>query len=162
MGEQKKSELLDVSYLAYFPYDYSCGRIGSFFFRALRDEKKIYGRKCSRCGKVYIPPRPVCGPCFARTDEWVEVGPQGTLECFTVVYFTFLDPITGKKRPVPYGYGLIRLDGAHSRIQHFLSENDPKRLYVGMRVEAEFNELREGKLSDIKWFKPIDKKGAQS
>ena len=69
-------ELLELGSLANFPYDYSCGKIGSFFFKALRDEQKIFGRKCGKCGKVYIPPRPVCGPCFAPTTEWVEVGPR--------------------------------------------------------------------------------------
>jgi hypothetical protein len=153
--EDKKIELLEIMCPANYPYNYSAGKLLSFFFRALRDEKKIYGRKCSRCGKVYIPPRPACGPCFAPTNEWVEVGPEGILECFTVVYFSFLDPMTGKKRPVPYGYGLIKLDNASTRIQHFLSESDPKKLKVGMRVTAVFNEEREGKLSDIKWFKPV-------
>jgi len=152
----QEPKLLEVGFQANYPYNYSAGRLLSFFFRELRDEKKIYGRKCSKCGKVYIPPRPVCGPCFAKTNEWVEVGPQGTLECFTVVYFTFLDPMTGKKRPVPYGYGLVKLDRADTRIQHFLSENDPKKLRVGMRVEAVFNEEREGKLSDIKFFRPVE------
>jgi uncharacterized protein len=157
MGEEKTGiELLDLAAPAKFPYDYSCGKVGSFFFKALRDEKKIYGRKCAKCGKVYIPPRPVCGPCYAPTKEWVEVGPQGTLECFTVVHFSFLDPLTGKKRPVPYGYGLIRLDHADSRIQHFLSVNEEAKLKVGMRMEAVFNDDREGKLSDIKWFKPVE------
>jgi len=158
MTEQTKPEigLLEISSPANFPYNYSCGRVGSFFFKALRDEKKFYGRKCPQCGKVYIPPRPVCGPCFAPTNEWVEVGPQGVLECFTVVSFSFLDPMTGKKRPVPYGYGLIKLDRADSRIQHFLSVNEASQLRVGMRMEAVFNEVREGKLSDIKWFKPVE------
>jgi len=147
---------LDVSSPARYPYHYSCGRLGSFFFKALRDEQKIYGRKCSKCGHVYIPPRPVCGPCFALTSEWVEIGPQGVLECYTVVYFTFLDPMTGKKRPVPYGYGLIKLDGADSRLQHFLSESDRQKLRPGMRVEAVFQEKREGALTDIKWFRPVE------
>ena len=154
--EGKEMEFLDVGSPANYPYHYSCGRIGSFFFKALMDEKKIYGRKCAKCGHVYIPPRPVCGPCYAPTTEWVEIGPQGTLECFTVVYFSFLDPMTGKKRPVPYGYGLIKLDGASSRMQHFLSENDPKKLKHGMRMEAVFEGKREGRLSDIKWFKPVE------
>jgi hypothetical protein len=147
-------KLLDITAQANFPYYYSAGKMMSFFFTALRDDKKIYGRKCSKCGQVYVPPRPACGPCFAPTNEWVEVGPQGTLECFTVVYFTFLDPMTGQKRPVPYGYGLIKLDHASTRIQHFLSLNDPKLLKAGMRMEPVFLEKREGKLSDIKWFRP--------
>ena len=64
--------------------------------------------------------------------------------------------MTGKKRPVPYGYGLIKLDHADSRMQHFLSVSEADKLRVGMRMEAVFNDDREGKLSDIKWFKPVE------
>jgi len=149
------SKLLDVTVETKYPYRYSCGEIGSYFFKRLRDEKRIFGRKCPKCGKVYIPPRPVCGPCWSPTSEWVEVGPAGTLEAFTVVYFTFIDPMTGKARPVPYGYGLVKLDGCDSRLQHFLSESDPKKLKVGLRLVPEFEEERKGRLSDIKWFRPL-------
>jgi len=149
-------ELLDILVDAKFPYRYSMGAIPSYFFRMIRDEKKIMGRKCPQCGVVYIPPRPVCGPCFEPTTEWVEVGPRGTLVAFTVVYFTFLDPMTGKRRPVPYGYGIVKLDGTDRRLQHFLSESDPKKLKVGMRMEAVFAEDRKGNLADIVHFKPVE------
>ena len=149
-------KLLDVTVQTRYPYRYSCGTIASEFFRALRDDRRILGRKCPTCGRVYIPPRPVCGPCWSATTEWVEIGPRGVLECFTVVTFTFLDPMTGKTRPVPYGYGMIRLDGSQARFQHFLEENDPRKLKVGLRVEAVFNEERRGTLSDIKHFRIVE------
>ncbi|MFO8057343.1 MAG: Zn-ribbon domain-containing OB-fold protein [bacterium] len=149
-------ELLDVKIDSRFPYSYSMGTIPSFFFRMLRDEKRIFGRRCPSCGKVYIPPRPVCGPCFKPTSEWVEVGPAGTLVAYTVVYFSFLDPMTGKKRPVPYGYGMVKLDKADSRLQHFISESDPAKLRVGMRVTAVFAEERFGNFSDLVHFRPME------
>jgi len=148
--------LLDVTVNTRYPYRYSCGTIASEFFAALRDEKKILGRKCPACGRVYIPPRPVCGPCWSPTTEWVEIGPQGVLECFTVVTFTFLDPMTGRTRPVPYGYGMIRLDGSQARFQHFLEESDPGKLRVGLRLEAVFAPERKGSLSDIQHFRIVE------
>ena len=151
-----KPELIDVPIQSNFPYRYSMGTIPSFFFRMIRDEKRIFGRKCPKCNTVYVPPRPVCGPCFEATSEWVEVGPLGTLAGFTVVYFTFLDPMTGTRRPIPYGYGLVRLDGTDRRLQHFLSESDPKKLRLGMRMEPVFAEERLGRLSDIIHFKPVE------
>lgn len=151
-----QEELLNVISETRYPYKYSCGTIASEFFIALRDKKKILGRKCSKCGKVLLPPRPVCGICWAPTTEWVEIGPKGTLEGFTVVCFTFIDPITGKQRPVPYGYGMVKLDGSDSRMQHFLKESDPKKLRVGLRVEAIFADERTGSLSDIKHFATIN------
>jgi len=149
-------ELLDVKVEVKFPYRYALGGVYGPFARALRDEGRIMGRRCPGCGKVYLPPRPVCGPCFRETDEWVEVGPEGTLETFTVVYFAFLDPMTGKKRPAPYGYGMVRLDGAGSRFQHFLSVSDYDKLQVGMRMRPVFAEERTGRLSDIIWFEPVE------
>jgi len=153
MSEQ---ELLDVKIESRFPYRYSMGTIPSYFFRMIRDEKKIMGKKCPSCGVVYVPPRPVCGPCFTETAEWVEVGPRGTLVAYTVVYFTFLDPMTGARRPVPYGYGIIRLDGTDRRLQHFLWESDPEKLELGMRVEAVFADERKGSLADIIHFRPVE------
>jgi hypothetical protein len=144
--------LLDITVQKSYPYRYSTGQLGTFFFRELRDHGKIYGRHCPGCGAVYVPPRPVCGPCWKATDRWVEVGPEGVIEAFTVVHFSFLDPMTGKPRPVPYGYGFIRLDGATSRIQHFLNETDQTRLRIGLRVRAKLKEERVGKLTDIEYF----------
>ncbi len=149
-------ELINVKHETRFPYSYSMGAIPGFFFRMIRDEKKIMGKKCPKCGTVYVPPRPVCGPCFIETGEWVEVGPRGTLVAYTVVYFSFLDPMTGRRRPVPYGYGIVRLDGTDRRLQHFLSESDPEKLELGMRVEPVFAEERTGSLADITHFRPVE------
>jgi uncharacterized OB-fold protein len=149
---QDPETLLEIPVFKVYPYRYSTGRLGTYFFRELRENRRIHGRQCPGCGAVYVPPRPVCGPCWTETDRWVEVGPEGTLEAFTVVYFSFLDPMTGKARPVPYGYGMIRLDGATSRMQHFLQETDLKRLFLGQRVRARFREERVGKLTDIEHF----------
>jgi uncharacterized protein len=149
-----EQELLDVTVESKFPYRYATGMM-SYFFQMIRDQKRIFGRKCPSCGKVYIPPRAVCGPCFTPTSEWVQVGPGGVLCAFTVVYFTFLDPMTGKRRPVPYGYGMVQLDGCSSRFQHFLSESDPAKLKVGMRMEPVFADERVGNLGDIVHFQPV-------
>ena len=72
-----------------------------------------------------------------------------------MVYFAFIDPETGKERPVPYGYGRIKLDGADSEFLHFLEESDIEKLKVGMRVEAVFEEKRTGSFRDIKYFKIV-------
>jgi len=76
-----------ISYHAVLPFRYSAGRAASRFFAELRDHKRIMATRCSKCGKAYVPPRPVCGECFMPLEEWVEVGPGGTLVGFTVVYF---------------------------------------------------------------------------
>ena len=137
------------------PFQWSAGRYGSKFLTTLRDQKKILAVKCSSCGRVYVPPRRVCGKCFAEMTEWVEVGPQGTLTAFTVLMFSFVDPETGEERPVPYGYGYIRFDGADNSFPHFLDETDYRKIKIGARVEPVFEEKRRGHLLDIKHFRLI-------
>ena len=112
---------LRLEYLANFEYDYAAGRYASRFMAAVRDEAKLFGTRCSDCRRVLVPPRPVCGICAARTDEWVEVGPRGTVAGFTVVEIPFIDPMTGVERPIPYGFAFVKLDGADTNIYHFLN-----------------------------------------
>jgi uncharacterized OB-fold protein len=39
------------------PYNYFAGRVGSTWLVALRDERKIYGVRHPKTGKVFVPPR---------------------------------------------------------------------------------------------------------
>ena len=151
----EKKEPRKISYPARLDYRYAAGKEGRYFFENLKDNKKFMATRCPKCGKSYIPPRPVCGECFAHTDQWVEVGPRGTLTGWTVVYLPFLDPQTGKYREVPYGYGFVQLDGTETKIQHFLEESDPSKLKYGARVEPVFKEKRVGSLADIEFFRIV-------
>ncbi len=134
------------------PFHYAAGVYGSVFINELRDNKRLMGIKCPKCDKVYVPPRRVCPPCFAEMTELVEVGSEGTLYSFTVVSFGFLDPATGKEKPVPYTYAVVELDGSDGRFLHFLDETDPAKIKIGARVKAVFEEERHGGLLDIKHF----------
>lgn len=149
-----EKELLNINADVNLPYSWAAGKHFSRFLVAVRDEKKFIGNKCPKCGKVYVPPRVVCGPCFARPDEWVELGTEGTLIGYSVVNYPFIDPETGKNRPVPYTYGYIKLDGCAVSISHFVNEHDPDKLSPGMRVCAVFKEdgKRVGNMMDILYF----------
>ncbi len=74
------------------PFNWSVGRHGSKFLTELRDHKKILGIKCPSCGKVYVPPRRVCGRCFVEMSEFVELPPRGTLTAFSVSHVLFRGP----------------------------------------------------------------------
>lgn len=151
-----KAELLKISSgEAEIPYNWHCGPYWSRFFLGLRDDKKIYGTKCPSCGRVYVPPREVCGPCFAKMEEWVEVGPEGIIGGFTVVKHPYIDPNTGKPVKVPCTDVYVRLDGADTSLLHWLDETDESKIAVGMRVKPVFREQRKGSIHDIVHFKLI-------
>jgi len=137
------------------PFQWSCGKYTSKFLTELRDHARIVGIRCPQCRRVLVPPRNVCGECFVPLDEIVELSGKGTVVTFTVLSFGFVDPDTGKQRPVPYTWAFIKLDGADNTFIHYVEETDLAKLRVGMRVQAVFEEQRRGHLLDIKHFAAI-------
>ena len=160
MAEERKKLIKLESGEAEQPFKWSAGSYGSKFLTELRDNKKFVGVKCPSCGKVYVPPRRVCGPCFEELTELVPVSDEGEIITYTVVSFGFVDPSTGEQKPVPYGYAVVKLDGADTYLMHFVDETDPEKIKIGDRVKAVFEEdgKRIGSLLDIKHFALMDRK----
>jgi hypothetical protein len=152
--EEKRMYLAIESGEAEQPFRWSAGAYGSRFLTEIRDEGRFIGIKCPKCGKVYVPIRRVCGPCYEEMTELVPVSDEGTLITFSVVSFGFVDPSTGQQKPVPYGYAVIQLDGADSYLIHYIDETDPEKMKAGDRVKAVFVDKSErtGSLQDIRHF----------
>ncbi len=112
--------------------------------------------KCPKCGKVFVHPRRVCGECYVEMKEFVEVGPGGVIGTFTILRYAFIDPETGEQKPVPYGYGFIKLDGADTYLQHYIDLQDEKKVKIGARVEPVFAQEKKGTIKDILYFKVVD------
>lgn len=152
----EKEQLVIESGDAIQPFDYAVGLHGSKFFKEIKENKKFMAIKCPECGKVYIPPRGVCGKCFVEMKDWVEVGPGGEIGSFTILRYAFIDPETGEQKPVPYGYGFIKLDGADTLFQHYIDLEDETKVKIGARVEAVFSENRKGSIRDIDYFRVVE------
>lgn len=137
-------------------YRFAAGATATRFFTAMREEGKILATRDAE-GNVMVPPRPVCGLSGLEMNEWVEVGPEGVLAGCTIVYVPFIDPMTGVQRPVPYGFGLVRFDGADTSIYHLVNATEPDEIGVGRRVRPVFKprEERIGSLADIEHFEVI-------
>ncbi len=132
-------------------YKYSMGGQSKFFLE-LMNNKKILGTKCTKCGKVWMPPRINCSDCYVPA-EWVEVKHTGTIEVSTIVWFTTSAFI----KNIPYGTAYVKLDGASTALlQGIFSENlVPSKIKKGKRVKAVFQKEREGKMTDF-FFVPED------
>jgi len=129
---------------------YTAGVAGDRFLRLLKEKGRFFGTRCSECDEVYVPASLYCQRCFARLDEWVEVGDSGTLESWTLVYVG----LDGKPLPAPKAVGLIRLDGATTAFVHYLELKDGDELEVGIRVKAVLKPAgkRQGAITDIRHF----------
>ncbi len=133
------------------PYTWWAGEWGSRFFTELRDNKKIMGTKCPTCSQVFVPPKKNCGQCFSLCDEWVEVGPRGTLVSYTVVNYTeSIHPV-----PAPFANGIIRLEGTENGIPHLIGGIELEQMQTGCQVEPVFKDERKGSILDIQHFQPI-------
>lgn len=133
-------------------YNHALGEVVSQFYTVLRDEGKIMGRRCPVCERVLLPPRPFCDRDFADTTEWVEIGHEGRVEAFTVVFQTF------RGLPeAPYCIAYVLLDGADTAVVNYIRgidwtpENVPQNIGIGDRVKVIFTEEREGRMTDF-WF----------
>ncbi len=90
MVEERKELIKLESGEAEQPFRWSAGVYGSRFLAELRDNKRFVGVRCPSCGKVYVPPRNVCGPCFVELTELVPVSDEGEIITYTVVSFATL------------------------------------------------------------------------
>jgi uncharacterized OB-fold protein len=133
------------------PYSWWAGDTASRFFISLRDDKKIIGKKCTRCDRVYVPPRKVCPLCFKENPEWVDVSDEGVVQSFTIAR----RQLASLPKQAPVMFGLVKLDGADTALLHFLNEVDPKDIRIGMRVKAKFADDRTAGIRDIAYFRPV-------
>lgn len=132
---------------------YTPGVAGEAFFTALRDRGTFVASRCPECGITYCPPRLFCERCFEGPLEAdVEVGPEGTVESFSVGY----TGLEGKPLEEPVTVGLIRLDGADTVLVHFLVDSD--HLMIGQRVGPVLlpKGKRTGSILDLRGFALAD------
>ncbi|MFW9949467.1 MAG: Zn-ribbon domain-containing OB-fold protein [Candidatus Thorarchaeota archaeon] len=133
------------------PYKHTAGAYVERFITEIGKNNKIYGVKCKKCNKIYVPPKMICFKCFEKMEEWVEIGSEGTVKGFTVV--THSTPVMPLEPP--FAYAIINLDGADTDFVHIIKESDPEKLKIGMRVRAVFKEKPRKRILDIEYFEAI-------
>lgn len=136
-----------------FTYNYRVGPYMERFIKGL-GEKKILGVKCPECKKVVVPPRKVCGVCNKILDEWVEVGPEGTVENYTVGHVKLNKGLVEQADP-PVLLALVKLDGASSLLPAKIEGIDSGELKNGLKVKAIFKDQPEDSLDDLDHFEPV-------
>ena len=110
-----------------------------------------------------MPPRIVCATCYSKVPEfpegWFSLSGKGTLLDWERVIYPQMDPETGEIRLEPYLHGVFILDEGVN-LAHYLGPEDldEKKLREGMKVEMVMKapEDREGKLTDIKYFRIME------
>src|SRR5262249_11082397 len=107
MNEPPKEPIRYIQTNLHLPHDYVAGDYKARHPRALKD-KKIIGSKCSKTGKVFVPPLMAAPQSFAPCEEFVEVSDRGVVTTFCVVNI----PVIGRTLELPYAVASVALDGA--------------------------------------------------
>ena len=102
------------------------------FYKFMQQGKLMAG-KCLKCGKIHLPPRPLCDNCFSQEFKWVEAPGKGKLLTYTVIYIA----PTQFQALAPYAVGIIELDNG-LRIPGMIQGAPQDQLKVGMAVTIDF------------------------
>lgn len=153
---EKPEELIVRKCNISIPMRYATGPVMGRFLEALKD-RRILANVCPQCGRKQIPPREVCAPCRCRVNDFVEVGPVGTLVYVETVYYASPDPLTGKTRETPYGDVRVLLDGCTGRetFWHLLKKDDLNNVERGDRLRPVWSDHRTGSIEDIVYFEKV-------
>jgi uncharacterized OB-fold protein len=145
------TELITIPGRWEFDYTYFAGEAASRFFGELKDSRRIMGVCCPSCKRVLVPARSFCDVCFQRTEEWVEVGPEGVVETFTILTAAF----AGMPKP-PVVIAYVTFDGADTALLNVLTGLDlsnisdaAHRLQARPRVRASFVDEPQGRITDF-------------
>ncbi len=135
-------------------YEYTLGIAGERFLAEIKENARIMGAECTRCGLTYVPPRMFCERCFEELTNWVEMGGRGSVHSYTIAHID----VDNSRLEEPIIWAMIEIDGAHGGFVHKLGKVKPEEVRIGMRVEAVFKDKKErtGSIRDIKYFCAIE------
>jgi len=131
-----------------FDYTRSLGPVLSQFMTALASRRILGSRGAD--GRVHAPPFEYDPVTFAPPAELVEVGPEGTVTSWTWAG----RPLEGQPLAHPFGWALIRLDGADTAMLHAVDAGPAAAMRTGMRVRARWADSPAGHIRDIACFEP--------
>jgi len=103
-------------------------------FYKLIAEGKLMAAKCKQCGKLFLPPRPMCTNCYSKDLEWTQLKGEGQLLTYTVIHVSpkqFQDMI-------PYAVGIVKLTEG-LQLPGMIRNIEPDKIRVGMKLKVDFD-----------------------
>jgi uncharacterized OB-fold protein len=97
-------------------------------------EKKLMASKCSKCGKVTLPPKPMCPECLSRSLQWTELPKEGKLLTYTVIH------VAPEKfqHLTPYPVGIIEFEPG-VKLPGIIKDVPLDKIKVGLKLKIDFD-----------------------
>jgi uncharacterized protein len=115
---------------------------GAWLTRDAGGDAALLGGWSPTSGRHHFPPAQLCPYSGADDVEVVTLPSTGSLWAWTAV--TSAPP--GYEGPVPYGFGIVELDGIGLRVVGRLTEPDPSALRDGQRMVVTTETLPGGRV----------------
>ena len=102
------------------------------FYRFI-GEGKLMATKCNKCGKILLPPRPICNKCYSKDLSWIELKRRGKLLTYTIIH------VAPKQFETlaPYAVGIVKLDD-ELQLLGMIRGVELDKLKVGMNLTIDF------------------------
>jgi uncharacterized OB-fold protein len=110
-------------------------------FYTFVSEKRLMAAKCTKCGAVLLPPKPMCTHCFSTNLTWIELEGSGKLVSYTIINIA---PEQFQSM-APYAVGIVELT-KDLRLPGMIRGVEPEKISVGMNLKVDFEQV-----STTKW-----------
>ena len=154
-------EVLVTTWQVKSAYHWDAGLAMSRYLEGLK-AGMIKGVRCRQCRRTMVPPRAFCELCFRPIDEWVDLPDTGKINTFSVSFVNW----DASRRQTPEIPVVVEIDAASPGmcILHKMGEVGEtleevrSRLRLGAPVQAVWKPAgqREGSITDIEYFRPVD------
>jgi uncharacterized OB-fold protein len=101
------------------------------FYKFLAQRKLMAG-KCTRCGKIHLPPRTLCDKCYSQQFTWMEIQGKGKLLTYSVIHIAPQQ----FQQLAPYTVGIIELENG-LKLPGMITVT-PDQLHIDMPLTIDF------------------------
>lgn len=98
------------------------------------NERRLMAAKCSECGTVLLPPKPMCTKCFSTNLKWIELEGAGKLLSYTVIHVA---PEQFQSM-TPYTVGIVEFKNG-LRLPGMIRDVNPEEVKIGMDLKIDFD-----------------------
>jgi hypothetical protein len=97
------------------------------------NQGKLLGGKCKKCGKIHLPPRPMCDSCYSKKFDWILIPTKGKLLTYTIIHIA---PAQFQSM-APYAIGIVQLENG-LKIPGMLRGVPLEQIKIGMDLAIDF------------------------
>ena len=145
-----EARILSAPLVLEYPFSRTVGPVQSAFLTGLR-EGLVLGVRGSD-GRVICPPVEYDPLTSEDLTELVELPATGTVTTWSWVP----EPRPNQPLDRPFAWALVQLDGADTGLLHAVDAGSPDAMRSGMRVQVRWADEREGHITDIACFEPVE------